>query len=192
MPSSLPLSGLVVVELGTSVAAPTGAQILAELGAEVVKVENPRGGDDARAWGPPFVDGVAAVFRAINRNKRSAGIDLNDAAQREALRRFIIERADIVLQNLRAGVVEKFGLDAASLRALKPSLIYCNLAAFGATGPLRDRARIRSVDAGVRRHHERHRRGRTAAGARRPLDRRSGRRHVGGDRHPRGAASPRR
>ena len=139
MPSSLPLTGLVVVELGTSVAAPTGAQILAELGAEVVKIENPRGGDDARAWGPPFVDGVAAVFRAINRNKRSAGIDLNDVAQRDALRRFITERADIVLQNLRAGVVEKFGLDAASLRALKPSLIYCNLAAFGASGPLRDR-----------------------------------------------------
>ena len=133
---ALPLSGLLAVELGTSVAAPLGAQILAELGADVVKIENPDGGYDARSWGPPFVDGTAALFRAINRNKRSAAIDFKDAGQREALRRFIVDHADIVLQNLRPGVVEKHGLDAATLRARRPSLIYCNLAAFGATGPL--------------------------------------------------------
>ena len=137
MTSALPLSGLVVVELGTSVAAPFGAQILAELGADVIKVENPRGGDDARAWGPPFVDGVAAVFRAINRNKRSAAVDFTDSAQCEALRRFIVAQADVVLQNLRPGTVEKFRLDAATLRAEKPTLIYCNLAAFGSRGPLK-------------------------------------------------------
>ncbi|HEY4774911.1 MAG TPA: CoA transferase [Xanthobacteraceae bacterium] len=130
-----PLSGLVAIELGTSVAAPTAAQILAELGAEVIKIENPERGDDARSWGPPFVDGVAATFIAINRNKRSAAIDLKDATQCEALRRFILERADIVVQNLRAGVVEAFGLDAATLTAAKPSLIYCDLAAFGTSGP---------------------------------------------------------
>jgi len=83
----LPLSGLVVVEIGTSVAAPTAAQIFAELGADVFKVENPAGGDDARSWGPPFVDGVAATFVAINRNKRSVAIDLKDHEQRDALRR---------------------------------------------------------------------------------------------------------
>jgi crotonobetainyl-CoA:carnitine CoA-transferase CaiB-like acyl-CoA transferase len=117
---SLPLSGLVVVELGTSVAAPTAAMIFAELGAEVYKVENPQQGDDARVWGPPFVDGVGSIFVAINRNKRSVAIDLKDEAQRAALRAFILARADIVLQNLRAGVVEKFGLDGASLTAEKP------------------------------------------------------------------------
>ena len=135
MTGPLPLSGLVVVEIGTSVAAPTAAQIFAELGAEVFKIENPAGGDDARSWGPPFVDGVAAMFVAINRNKRSVAIDLKDGEQREALRRFILARADIVLQNLRAGVVEKFGLDGASLTADKPELIYCNLSAFGDEGP---------------------------------------------------------
>jgi crotonobetainyl-CoA:carnitine CoA-transferase CaiB-like acyl-CoA transferase len=130
----------VVVEIGTSVAAPTAAQIFAELGAEVFKIENPAGGDDARSWGPPFVDGVAAMFVAINRNKRSVAIDLKDGEQREALRRFILARADVVLQNLRAGVVEKFGLDDASLTADKPELIYCNLSAFGAEGPRAGRA----------------------------------------------------
>jgi crotonobetainyl-CoA:carnitine CoA-transferase CaiB-like acyl-CoA transferase len=132
----LPLAGMTVVELGTSVAAPTAAQILAELGAEVIKVENPVAGDDARSWGPPFVDGSAGPFVAINRNKKSAAIDLKDKPQRDALHRFIIERVDIVLQNLRAGVVESFKLDAASLTAEKPSLVYCNLTAFGTEGPL--------------------------------------------------------
>src|SRR5262249_37558616 len=134
----LPLAGLCMVELGTSVAGPIGALILAELGVEVIKIENPRG-DDARTWGPPFVDGTAAAFWAINRNKRSASIDFKDKAQLAALRRFILARADIVLQNLRRGVVENFRLDAASLRAEKPSLIYCNLAAFGTAGPLKDK-----------------------------------------------------
>ena len=134
-----PLAGLVVVELGTSVAAPTATMILAELGAQVFKVENPRGGDDARAWGPPFFNGDGMNFVALNRNKRSVAIDLKNEAERAALRRFILARADIVVQNLRAGVVEKFKLDAASLTAEKPSLIYCNLAAFGARGPRADK-----------------------------------------------------
>jgi len=134
-----PLAGLVVVELGTSVAAPTATMILAELGAQVFKVENPRGGDDARAWGPPFFNGDGMNFVALNRNKRSVAIDLKNETERAALRRFILARADIVVQNLRAGVVEKFKLDAASLTAEKPSLIYCNLAAFGARGPRADK-----------------------------------------------------
>ena len=138
MTASLPLSGLVVVELGTSVAAPMGAQALALLGAEVIKIESPRG-DDARTWGPPFVGEDSAIFVAANRNKRSAIIDFKDATQCETLRRFIVARADVVLQNLRPGTVEKHGLDATALRAAKPSLIYCNLAAFGSTGPLMDK-----------------------------------------------------
>lgn len=133
-----PLKGLVAVELGTSVAAPTGAMILAELGAEVFKIEPPKG-DDARHWGPPFHNGDGMNFVALNRNKRSVVVDYKDAAQREALKKFIIERADIVIQNLRAGVVEKFGLDSDTLTTAKPSLIYCNLAAFGRKGPRADK-----------------------------------------------------
>jgi crotonobetainyl-CoA:carnitine CoA-transferase CaiB-like acyl-CoA transferase len=134
----LPLEHIVVVELGHSVAAPIAGLILAELGATVIKIENPQGGDDARNWGPPFLHGAAGMFQAINRNKYSAALDLKDDAERETLRRYIVGHADIVVQNMRPGLVERYGLDAASLRKDKPSLIYCNLTAFGAEGPLKD------------------------------------------------------
>jgi len=134
---TLPLDHLVVVELGHSVAAPIAGLILAELGATVVKIENPEGGDDARSWGPPFLHGAASMFQAINRNKRSVTADIKDETQREALRRYIIEKADVVVQNMRPGLVERYGLDAKSLRAEKPSLIYCNLTAFGSDGPMK-------------------------------------------------------
>ncbi len=130
-----PLAGIVVVELGHSVAAPFAGQILGDLGAEVVKIEKPDG-DDARKWGPPFVDGAAATFQSLNRNKRSVVCELRNDADRQALLRFIDERADVVLQNLRPGQVDALGLGAAALRARKPSLVYCNLGAFGARGPL--------------------------------------------------------
>jgi crotonobetainyl-CoA:carnitine CoA-transferase CaiB-like acyl-CoA transferase len=133
-----PLAGLVVIELGHSVAAPFAGQILGDLGAEVIKIEKPEG-DDARKWGPPFVDGASASFQALNRNKRSVVSKLRDPEAREALLRLIIERADVVLQNLRPGQVEELGLDATTLRGLKPSLVYCNMGAFGARGPLSER-----------------------------------------------------
>lgn len=132
---SLPLSGMVVVELGHSVAAPVAGQILADLGADVVKIEKPAG-DDARKWGPPDLDGVAATFQSINRNKRSVVCELRDAGQRARLVDFIVQRADVVLQNLRPGQVNELGLDATTLCARKPSLVYCNVGAFGARGPL--------------------------------------------------------
>jgi crotonobetainyl-CoA:carnitine CoA-transferase CaiB-like acyl-CoA transferase len=137
--SALPLSGLFVVELGTSIAVPFGAFVLADLGAEVLKIERPGTGDDARLWGPPFFEGASPMFRAINRNKQSAAVDLKDKQQCEVLSRLIIERADVVMQNMRPGVVESCGLDAKTLRREKPSLIYCNLSAYGAVGPLRDK-----------------------------------------------------
>ncbi len=95
--------------------------MLAELGATVIKVENPKGGDDARNWGPPFLHGAAGMFQAINRNKHSAALDLKNDAERETLRRYIVEHADIVVQNMRPGLVERYQLDAASLREHKPS-----------------------------------------------------------------------
>ncbi|MFM7011452.1 MAG: CaiB/BaiF CoA transferase family protein [Betaproteobacteria bacterium] len=133
-----PFQGLVVVELGHSVAAPFAGLILAEMGAEVIKVEK-SDGDDARRWGPPFWEGEGAYFQALNRNKQSVVCNLRDATELEALRNLITTRADIVIQNLRPGHVKKLGLDAATLRARKPTLIYCNLGAFGASGPLKDR-----------------------------------------------------
>jgi len=138
VPSALPLAGHVVIELGHSVAAPFAGQILADLGAEVIKIEKPAG-DDARQWGPPFVDGASATFQSLNRNKSSMVVDLRDAGSFAQLKALIQDRADVVLQNMRPGQVESLGLDAATLRALKPQLVYCNLGAFGSVGPLADR-----------------------------------------------------
>ena len=135
---ALPLAGITVIEMGHSVAAPFAGQILGDLGAEVIKVEKPEG-DDARKWGPPFVDGASATFQALNRNKRSVVSRLRDADERSALQRLIVERADVVLQNLRPGQVDALGLGADALRALKPGLVYCNMGAFGASGPLAGR-----------------------------------------------------
>lgn len=133
-----PFAGLVVIELGNSVAAPFAGQILGELGANVIKIEK-ADGDDARRWGPPFWEGASPFFQALNRNKKSVVCDLRDAQQVEELREYICDHADIVIQNLRPGHVEKLGLDGAALLARQPRLIYCNLGAFGREGPLKDR-----------------------------------------------------
>jgi crotonobetainyl-CoA:carnitine CoA-transferase CaiB-like acyl-CoA transferase len=136
--ANAPLAGITVVEIAHSVAAPSAGQILGDLGATVIKVENPKAGDDARNWGPPYWHGAGFIFQTINRNKLSAAIDLKDDGQRATLRRFLVEKADVVLQNMRPGLVAKLGLDAA-LRRDNPRLIYCNVWAFGAKGPLADR-----------------------------------------------------
>ena len=136
--SPQPFKGLVVIELGHSVAAPFAGHILSELGAEVIKVEK-SDGDDARRWGPPFWEGASAFFQALNRNKSSVVCNFRDPQESQALKQLILERADVVLQNLRPGHVEKLGLDGPTLLARKPSLVYCNLGAFGRTGPLQDR-----------------------------------------------------
>lgn len=138
MDPSRPLEGLTVVELGHSVAAPFAGQILADLGAQVIKVEKPEG-DDARKWGPPFVDGAAVAFQALNRGKKSVVSKLRDPQEIARLKTLILERADVVIQNLRPGQVDKLGIGADELLTLKPSLVYCNMGAFGATGPLADR-----------------------------------------------------
>src|SRR5690606_40210383 len=113
-----PYKGVSVLELGHSVAAPFAGQTLADLGARVVKVEKPEG-DDARAWGPPFVDDASAVFHALNRNKESVVCRLRDPSQIEALCRFIEAEVDVVLQNLRPAQVDRLGLGAEALRARK-------------------------------------------------------------------------
>jgi len=133
-----PFAGLTVVEISTSVAAPFAGQIFSELGARLVKVEKSTG-DDARGWGPPFWEGASAYFQALNRNKLSVVCDLRNPEELRQLRDFIVKEADIVIQNLRPGQMDKLGLDAETLLALKPSLIYCNLGAFGNVGPLKDK-----------------------------------------------------
>ena len=139
MASVTPLSGIVVIEIGHSIAAPYAGMILGELGAEVIKVENPKGGDAARGWGPPFQEGASTCFHSVNRAKRGITIDLADPADMARLRALILERADVVIHNLKYGALDKYGLAAADLVTEKPGLVWCNLAAFGAIGPLRDR-----------------------------------------------------
>ena len=139
MSSVHPLSGLLVIEIGHSIAAPYAGMILGELGAEVIKVENPKGGDACRGWGPPFLEGAATCFHAVNRAKRGITVDLADPEDAARLRTLILERADVVLHNLKAGALDRYGLGAAELVATKPDLVCCNLGAFGATGPLRDK-----------------------------------------------------
>lgn len=128
-----------MVEIGSSVAAPYAAWILANLGADVVKVERPGPGDDARQWGRMFPDGSSSYFHALNREKRGVTVDLTDEAERKWLRDFCTTEIDVVVQNMRPGRVEKYGLGGDELTAANPRLIYCNLGAFGKAGPLKDR-----------------------------------------------------
>lgn len=138
MTAETPLTDITVIELGHSVAAPFAGEVLGDLGATVIKIEKPEG-DDARSWGPPFWHGAAALFQSLNRNKLSVAVDLRNEAELGALKRLILERADVVIQNLRPGTVGDYGLDAAALRRLKPRLIYCTIGAFGARGPYKDK-----------------------------------------------------
>lgn len=131
-----PLKGVCVVEIGTSVAAPYAAWILAALGAEVVKIERPDGGDDARQWGNMFPDGTSSTFHYLNANKKSVTVDLKDVDQRDWLRGYCANEADVIVQNLRPGHVERYGIGADALMKANPRLVYCNLWPFGNTGPM--------------------------------------------------------
>jgi crotonobetainyl-CoA:carnitine CoA-transferase CaiB-like acyl-CoA transferase len=135
----LPLSGITVIEFCHSVAGPYAASILADLGADVIKVEAPETGDYARDWGPPFAHGTATLFHVLNHNKRGMALDLRDGVTCERLKAFIVEHADAVIQNMRPGAIDKLGLGAQALREAKPSLITCDLGAYGRVGPLRER-----------------------------------------------------
>jgi crotonobetainyl-CoA:carnitine CoA-transferase CaiB-like acyl-CoA transferase len=131
-----PLAGITIVELGHSVAAPYAGLILADLGARVIKIENPSRGDYARGWGPPFWNDTASVFHSLNRGKEGVTVDFGAEDEVRALHELILREADAVIQNLRPGILEKFDLAAETLRAEKPSLIWCDIGAFGAVGPL--------------------------------------------------------
>ncbi|MBB2675072.1 UNVERIFIED_ORG: crotonobetainyl-CoA:carnitine CoA-transferase CaiB-like acyl-CoA transferase [Rhizobium esperanzae] len=135
-----PLAGIRVIELARVLAGPWAGQMLADLGADVIKVENPDGGDDTRQWGPPFVEGAdgenlsAAYYHAANRGKRSIAADLKSPEGRDLVRR-LVATADVVIENFKLGGLAKYGLDYQSLRRLNPKLVYCSITGFGQTGP---------------------------------------------------------
>ncbi|MEF0938817.1 CaiB/BaiF CoA transferase family protein [Rhizobium sp. BR 362] len=135
-----PLSGIRVIELARVLAGPWAGQMLADLGADVIKVENPDGGDDTRHWGPPFVEGKdgknlsAAYYHSANRGKRSVVADLKTEEGQDLVRRLVMT-ADVLIENFKLGGLVKYGLDYESLRKINPKLVYCSITGFGQTGP---------------------------------------------------------
>jgi crotonobetainyl-CoA:carnitine CoA-transferase CaiB-like acyl-CoA transferase len=130
-----PLTGLRVLDVTTSIAGPYCAQILAALGADVIKVERPDTGDDGRAWGPPFWNGEGTMFLSANAGKRSLALSLRDPRGLAALLR-LVDGADVLLQSLRPGLADELGLGADALRERNPRLVYCSVGAYGHVGPL--------------------------------------------------------
>ena len=131
----LPLDGMRVVDVTTSIAGPYCAEILAALGADVVKVERPDTGDDGRAWGPPFWNGESAMFLAVNAGKRSLAVSLSDERGRDIVLR-LAESADVFLQSLRPNLAERLGLGGDALRERNARLVYGSIGAYGHVGPL--------------------------------------------------------
>lgn len=143
--SDAPLKGIRVVELARILAGPWAGQALADLGADVIKIENPDGGDDTRQWGPPFVMGhdgenlSAAYYHACNRGKRSVALDFSKPEQAETLKK-LIATADVLIENFKLDGLKKYDLDYASLKAVNPRLVYCSITGFGQSGPYAPRA----------------------------------------------------
>ncbi|HEX6511517.1 MAG TPA: CoA transferase, partial [Chloroflexota bacterium] len=132
------LSGVCILDLTRMLAGPYGSMILADMGAEVIKVEPPDGGDPMRAMGPPFLEGhTSAYFLSINRNKKSVTLDLQQPGGRDAFLR-LVEHADAVIENYRPGVPRRLGIDYDSCQARKPDIVYCSVSGFGQDGPYRD------------------------------------------------------
>jgi len=132
-----PLDGIRVLDLTRVLAGPYCTMFLGDLGAEVVKVEQPGVGDDTRGWGPPFAGGESAYFLCVNRNKKSVTVDLK-SKEGVALLRRLAERADVLIENFRPGTMDRLGLGEKKLRAINPKLIYASLSGFGADGPMSD------------------------------------------------------
>jgi crotonobetainyl-CoA:carnitine CoA-transferase CaiB-like acyl-CoA transferase len=126
----LPLEGVRVLDLSRVLAGPYATMMLADLGADVLKVEHPERGDDTRHWGPPFAGGESAYFLSVNRNKRSIGVDLKDPEGLEKVKK-LATSADVLIENMRRGALEKLGLGYESLTEANPGLVYCSITGFG-------------------------------------------------------------
>ncbi|HEX7074052.1 MAG TPA: CaiB/BaiF CoA-transferase family protein [Hyphomicrobiaceae bacterium] len=141
-----PLSHIRVLDLSRVLAGPWASQFLADMGAEVIKIERPRSGDDTRAWGPPFAleptendPGISAYFACANRGKQSVTVDIAHPKGQELIRK-LAARSDVLLENFKVGGLAKYGLDYESLKAINPRLVYCSITGFGQTGPYAPRA----------------------------------------------------
>ncbi len=145
MPPAAALDHITVLDLTRVLAGPWASQTLADLGADVIKVEHPGTGDDTRSWGPPFVndelppEGLSAYFCSTNRNKKSLALDFSTKQGAEILKQ-LISQADVLIENYKVGGLKKYGLDYETLRAQHPNLIYCSITGFGQTGPYAHRA----------------------------------------------------
>jgi len=133
-----PLDGVVVLELAQIMAGPTCGSLLADLGADVIKVEKMPGGDDTRRYAEPSVNGESAAFMMMNRNKRGIALDLKAEGGRQVLKR-LVQRADVLTENYRRGALDRLGLGVADLQAINPALIYCSISGYGRTGPSADK-----------------------------------------------------
>jgi crotonobetainyl-CoA:carnitine CoA-transferase CaiB-like acyl-CoA transferase len=133
-----PLDDLFVVDLSRILSGPVCTMLMADMGAKVIKVEPPPLGDDSRQWGPPFIGGISTYFLSVNRNKKSLGLNLKAEAGRKILWQ-LIERADVLIENFRPGVMEKLGFGYEAIAKVNPRTVYCSISGFGQTGPYRDR-----------------------------------------------------
>jgi CoA:oxalate CoA-transferase len=147
VPTTGPLTGLLVADFSRVLAGPFAAMMLADLGARVIKVERPGTGDDSRTYGP-FVDGRSLYFARVNRGKESIALDLKDAGDLGVARR-LVTRADVLVENYRPGVMDRLGLGWPAARALNPGLVYCSVSGFGHTGPWRERPAYDAVVQGM-------------------------------------------
>lgn len=144
----LPLQGIKVIDFSQILAGPFCTMLLADMGADVVKIEKPNGGDDTRRYGPPFIEGESAAFLTLNRNKRSIILDLK-SEQGIAIVRRMLEDADVMIHNFRPGVVDRMGLAYDDVSAINPAIVYCTVSGFGTTGPYSSRAGFDLVAQGM-------------------------------------------
>jgi crotonobetainyl-CoA:carnitine CoA-transferase CaiB-like acyl-CoA transferase len=148
MTTRMPLEGVVILDATQVMAGPFCTLLLADMGADVIKVEKPRGGDDSRSMGPPFIAGESAAFLGINRNKRSVALNLKSDEGRDLFRR-LARRSDILVENFRPGTMEGLDLHYEAIQQLNPSIIYCSISGFGQTGPYRSRGGFDLVAQGM-------------------------------------------
>ena len=145
--TELPLQDIKVIT-SADLAGPFCTMLLADMGADVVKIEKPNGGDDTRRYGPPFIEGESAAFLTLNRNKRSIVLDLKSEQGLSIVRR-MLEDADVMIHNFRPGVVDRMGLAYDDVSALNPAIVYCTVSGFGTTGPYSSRAGFDLVAQGM-------------------------------------------
>ncbi|MCX6068761.1 MAG: CoA transferase, partial [Chloroflexi bacterium] len=137
--TSAALADVRVLDFSRVLAGPYCTMLLADFGADVIKIENPDGGDETRQWGPPWQDDLSAYYLSINRNKRSLSLDLKQPEGLEIARQ-LAEKADVVVENFKVGTMDKFGLGYQHLVQKNPGLVYCSLTGYGQTGPYSARA----------------------------------------------------